>query len=259
MNPAHAQQSIDALRSDFLSAKIITKAVDVRDSQMIDAAVAETVDELGSVNILLCFAGVVHTKHAMETDVEDWKRILDINTTGSWLCAQSAGKYVVRMRWYRGSSLHIIDHALYIRQMIKQSSGGSIVFIASISAHRVNFPQPQVGYNVSKGALLQLKSSLAAEWARYGIRVNSISPGYMDTILNEGEGLARARKIWTERNPMGRMGQPGELTGPVVLLCSGAGKYINGADIVVDGEFRRLLLNSALALTDNLLGGGVLF
>lgn len=121
------------------------------------------------------------------------------------------------------------------RQMVQQGTGGSIIFIASISGHSVNFPQPQVSYNVSKGALLQLKSSLAAEWARYGIRINSISPGYMDTILNEGEGLEEARRLWYSRNPMGRMGDPSELTGVVVLLCSRAGRYINGADIVVDG------------------------
>jgi sorbose reductase len=76
---------------------------------------------------------------------------------------------------------------------------------------------------------------LAAEWARYGIRVNSISPGYMDTILNEGAGLENARNAWAARNPMGRMGLPQELTGPVVLLCSTAGSFMNGADLVVDG------------------------
>jgi len=76
---------------------------------------------------------------------------------------------------------------------------------------------------------------LAAEWARYGIRVNTISPGYMDTILNEGPGLEEARSVWANRNPMGRMGSPRELTGPVVLLCSAAGSYTNGADLVVDG------------------------
>ena len=76
---------------------------------------------------------------------------------------------------------------------------------------------------------------LSAEWARYGIRVNSISPGYMDTILNEGAGLERARKTWAANNPMGRMGMPQELTGPVVLLCSAAGSFMNGADLVVDG------------------------
>ena len=102
------------------------------------------------------------------------------------------------------------------------------MFTASISGHRVNFPQPQVAYNVSKSALLALKSSLAAEWARYGIRVNSISPGYMDTILNEGDGIAPSRKIWASRNPMGRMGVPTELTGAIVLLSSEAGSYMTG-------------------------------
>ncbi|KAF7980577.1 hypothetical protein HWV62_37753 [Athelia sp. TMB] len=208
-----AMETVEALRLEYPSAKIIVKAVDVRDAQAIDAAVLQTAQELGSVDMLLCFAGVVGCAQAAEVDGADWKRVIDINTTGSWLCAQSVGKH-----------------------MIQQDTGGSIVFTASISAHRVNFPQPQVAYNVSKGALLQLKNSLAAEWARYGIRVNSISPGYMDTILNEGDGLEPARKIWRDRNPMGRMGQPAELTGPIVLLCSAAGRYINGADIVVDGE-----------------------
>ena len=81
---------------------------------------------------------------------------------------------------------------------------------------------------MSKSALLTLKSCLAAEWARYGIRVNSLSPGYMDTILNEGEGIAEARKIWADRNPLGRMGTPNELTGTVVLLSSMQATYING-------------------------------
>ncbi len=119
--------------------------------------------------------------------------------------------------------------------MILSNRPGSILFTASISAHRVNYPQPQAAYNASKAALLSLKSSLAAEWACHGIRVNAISPGYMDTILNEGEGLQEARRIWAERNPMGRMGDPEELTGAVVLLCSLAGSYITGASVVVDG------------------------
>ncbi|KAJ5418743.1 oxidoreductase [Penicillium crustosum] len=80
-----------------------------------------------------------------------------------------------------------------------------------------------------------LKSCLAAEWACYGLRTNSISPEYMDTILNEGDGIATHRKLWAERNPSGRMGSPSELTGTVVLLASTAGAYINDPDIVVDG------------------------
>lgn len=111
-----------------------------------------------------------------------------------------------------------------------------LISSAAISAHHVNFPQPQVAYNVSKAAVVHLKDCLAAEWARYGIRVNTISPGYMDTILNEGPGLERARNAWASRNPMGRMGVPEELTGPLILLTSNAGSYINGADLLVDGE-----------------------
>lgn len=121
------------------------------------------------------------------------------------------------------------------RTQISLSLPCSILFVASISAHRTNYPQPQASYNASKAALLSLKSSLAAEWARYGIRVNSISPGYMDTVLNEGPGLERARGVWAQRNPTGRMGAPEELTGPVVLLCSSAGSYITGSDLVIDG------------------------
>lgn len=118
---------------------------------------------------------------------------------------------------------------------MSQGNGGSIILTSSISGHVVNFPQPQVHYNAGKAAILSMKSSLAAEWARYGVRVNSISPGYMDTILNEGEGLEVLRQEWAKRNPYGRMGQPEELTGAVILLASKAGSYITGADILVDG------------------------
>ena len=108
-------------------------------------------------------------------------------------------------------------------------------YLIAISAHRVNFPQPQVSYNASKAGVVHLAKSLAAELSVHGIRVNSISPGYMDTILNEGPGLEKARNIWNSRNPMGRIGKPHELHGPLILLFSQAGSYINGADLVVDG------------------------
>lgn len=139
--------------------------------------------------------------------------------------------------------------------MIASHRGGRIVFISSISAHRVNFPQPQAAYNVSKAAILNIRSSLAAEWTRHGIRVNSISPGYMDTVLNEGDQLEPWRRIWADRNPMRRMGSPQELTGPVVFLCSDlGGSYVNGADLVVDGMS---LVFWRSALTGK--GGGLVF
>lgn len=212
VNPAQSQEQIDALSRKFPAAKIRTRKVDVTDEVGVAAAVEATVTELGSVDILVSFVGVVGCVETLEMPISQWRRILDINTTGALICAQAVA-----------------------RQMVRQGTGGSIILTASISAHRVNFPQPQVAYNVSKAALLALKSSLAAEWARYGIRTNTISPGYMDTILNEGDGIAEHRQIWAERNPSGRMGHPSELTGVVVLLASKASTYINGTDIVVDG------------------------
>ena len=120
--------------------------------------------------------------------------------------------------------------------MIERATGGSIVFVASTLGHRVAFPQPLTSYNASKAAILHVSRALAAEWAVHGIRVNSISPGYMNTVLTQGPGLEQMRKIWNERNPMGRSGEVSELIGPVLLLCSPAGSYITGADIVIDGK-----------------------
>ncbi|KAJ3885619.1 hypothetical protein GG344DRAFT_91231 [Lentinula edodes] len=210
---ATSTPAIDDLKKDFPQAKIATYNVDVRDEELVNKTVDLVTEDFGAVDMLLCFAGVVGCEHAHELKADDWKRVMDVNVTGSWFCAQAVGK-----------------------KMIAQKSGGSILFTASISGHRVNFPQPQVAYNTSKAAVLQLTRSLAAEWSSFGIRVNSLSPGYMDTILNEGAGLAASRAIWADRNPMGRMGDVEELSGAVILLCSKqAGRYINGVDIVVDG------------------------
>jgi sorbose reductase len=129
----------------------------------------------------------------------------------------------------------MLTHTKFREMIAHNTSNNSITFISSLSAHRVNYPQPQASYNVSKAGIKHLARCLAAEWAVHGIRVNSVSPGYMDTILNEGEGLDKARKLWNARNPMGRMGQPMELQGPLVMLCSQAGSFISGADLKVDG------------------------
>ncbi|KAK1493261.1 short chain dehydrogenase [Colletotrichum tamarilloi] len=207
-----AETQIASLRTEFPATKILARSVDVTDEGAVKEAMEVAASKLDGIDYLVCFAGVVGCHHALEMSASQFRRILDINTTGAFICAQAAA-----------------------RIFVKQDRGGRIVFTASISAHRVNFPQPQAGYNTSKGALLQLKSSLAAEWARYGITVNSVSPGYMDTVLNEGEGLREAREVWAGRNPTGRMGLPEELGGVVVMLCSRAGSYFNGSDLVVDG------------------------
>ena len=126
VDPAQAQAKIDKLGTEFPAAKIKSKKVDITDDVALGVAVAETAQILGSVDILLCFAGVVGCTHAIDMTAAEWRRTLDINTTGSFICAQAAA-----------------------RQMIAQKTGGSIVFTASISGHRVNFPQPQGAYSCS--------------------------------------------------------------------------------------------------------------
>ncbi len=208
--------AIVALAKDFPTIRVFGVEVDVTSANSIAEGIATTVKTLASVDHMFCFAGIVSCFHAIDLAPEVWRKTLDINTTGAFLCAQAVA-----------------------RQMSSQTpptGGHSITLIGSISAHRVNFPQAQVAYNVSKAAIVSLKSSLAAEWAVYGIRVNSVSPGYMDTVLNAGEGTIKtARESWASRNPMGRMGAVGELDGVCVLLASRAGSYINGSDMVVDG------------------------
>jgi NAD(P)-dependent dehydrogenase (short-subunit alcohol dehydrogenase family) len=212
VNPDEGRAAADSLGAAFPRARVVFRRVDVTDAEAVAEAVAATEATLGPVSTLLCLAGITHAVHALDVSASDWRRMFEVNTTGAFLCAQAVA-----------------------RSMAARGSGGSIVLTASISAHAPNWPQPQVHYNASKAALLSVKASLAAEWARYGIRVNSISPGYVDTVLNEGQFLAEHRAQWAQRTPFGRMASPEELTGAVVLLASAAGSYITGADILVDG------------------------
>lgn len=212
LHPDAGQTIVKALQADFPEAKITFTKVDVTDAEAVAQAVAQAERDVGPMNTCLCFAGIAFCTHALEMTPDQWRKMFEVNTTGAFLVAQAVAKC-----------------------MVSRGSGGSIILMASISAHITNFPQPQVHYNAAKAAILSVKKSLAAEWARYGIRVNSISPGYMDTILNEGDGLEVLRQAWMQRNPYGRMGQPEELTGAVILLASKAGNYMTGADILVDG------------------------
>ena len=104
-----------------------------------------------------------------------------------------------------------------------------------MSGYVVNQPQPHSAYAVSKAGVHHLARSMAAEWVGHNIRVNSISPGIMNTRLSGGPSQAGLRRLWLEKSPMG-IGDPEDLTGAVILLCSEAGKFITGTDIKIDGE-----------------------
>ncbi|KAF2744151.1 2-deoxy-D-gluconate 3-dehydrogenase [Sporormia fimetaria CBS 119925] len=219
LEPERANTSLLTLHKDFPHVRITTCHVDLRSKPSIATALSDTIKVLGPLTHLINFAGIVSVVPSLSLNEETWRNTLDTNLTGSFLVSQALARHFVE-----NSSPE--DRA---------GGGGCIVLIASISAHATNFPQPQAAYNASKAGVVSLTKSLAAEWARYGIRVNCLSPGYMDTVLNEGEGLDNARRIWKERCPMGRMGHPWEITGPLVMLCGEGGRYVNGADLMVDG------------------------
>lgn len=208
-----AKDKMAELNRDFPDVKVHVVAVDITDQEVAEKAFAQANEVMGGIDILCCFAGIVGCVHSIDASAQEWRKVLDVNLTGSFICAQAAAKY-----------------------MIASKKGGSILFTASISAHHVNYPQPQAAYNVSKIGVTHLTRNLAAEWAVHGIRVNCISPGYLDTILNAGDNLKDVREVWASRNPMGRMGDVDEITPSVVLLSSKrAGRYITGTDLVVDG------------------------
>ncbi|KAI5807430.1 hypothetical protein DFH27DRAFT_319439 [Peziza echinospora] len=186
--------------------------VDVRDAQAVSAAVAQITTDLGPVDVLICAAGIADSNIPAETyDAEMFRRLIDINLTGTFLCAQAVGK-----------------------SMIERKSGGSIIFIASMSGHIVNYPQPQSCYNASKAGVIQLGKSLAAEWSQHNIRVNSISPGYMDTALNRVPALEAQKTIWCSRTPMNRLGNVDELNNLAVFLASDGSTFMTGSDVVID-------------------------
>jgi sorbose reductase len=119
--------------------------------------------------------------------------------------------------------------------MIPRKSG-SIINIGSISARTVNVPQKQAIYNTSKAGVVMLTQTMAVEWAPYGIRVNSISPGYMKTemVLSSMSCLFPE---WESLTPLGRLGNPEELRGALIFLASDASSYVIGHDLVVDGGY----------------------
>ncbi|RPB29552.1 NAD(P)-binding protein [Terfezia boudieri ATCC MYA-4762] len=210
----HGDAAVAELHKKYNVAAAFYK-VDVRDAQAVSDVISSIASDLGGIDILICSAGIADSNIPAETyDVEKFRRLIDINLTGTFLCAQATG-----------------------RVMIEQKTGGSIVFIASMSGHIVNWPQQQSCYNASKAGVIQLGKSLAAEWAPHNIRVNSISPGYMDTALNRVPALEAQKKLWCSRTPMNRLGNVDELNNIAVFLASDASTFMTGSDLVIDGGY----------------------
>lgn len=162
--------------------KVIAVKADVTSPEEVDKMIKTIVTELGGLDVAFNNAGMVINTPATETSFEQWQKVINLNLNGIFLTSQAAGKYM-------------IEHG-----------GGSIINTASMSAHIVNRPQPQASYNASKAGVIQLSKSLAIEWAKKGVRVNTISPGYMATDLTlSSEALKPLIKIWNDWAPMERM------------------------------------------------------
>ena len=191
------------------------RAVDVTDYEQTQATFEEVEKEFGAVDILVASAGIVIGEAAEDSTAETWRKVMDVNVNGVFFSAQAAG-----------------------RAMMARKSG-SIVLIASMSGMIVNTPQKQASYNTSKGGVIMLAKSLAAEWAPYGVRVNSISPGYMRTAITDQvlKGKPGLLESWERLIPLGRMGEPRELRGAVVFLASDAASYVTGHSLVIDGGY----------------------
>jgi len=184
----------------------VTKVADVEN--MVKVAK----DRFGKIDILINNAGITINVPAEEMSKEEWDRVIEVNLTGVFLCAQAVG-----------------------REMIKQKKG-NIINISSMSALIANRPQPQISYNASKAGVIMITRSLASEWRKYNVRVNAIAPGYMRTPLVD-EVFPKYGKGWSSLTPMGRIGDPYEIKGPALFLASRASSFVTGSVLVMDGGY----------------------
>jgi 2-deoxy-D-gluconate 3-dehydrogenase len=173
--------------------------------------VGECADELGRMDILVNNAGIIRRSPALEFGEEDWEDVVKINLNSLWYLSQAAA-----------------------RRFIEQGGGGKIVNLASVLSFSGGLVVPS--YAATKGAVANLTRALANEWASLGINVNAIAPSYFSTSMTSAlrSDAERAGALLV-RIPAGRWGEPEDLKGAVVYLCSDAASYVHGATIPVDG------------------------
>jgi len=188
--------------------------VNVRDQHALNEIVGAIADEKGHIDGLIAAAGIQQETPALEYSAADADKMLGVNVTGVFMTAQAVA-----------------------RQMIDRNQNGSLVLIASMSGTVANRGLICPAYNASKAAVIQLARNLAAEWGEHGIRVNTISPGYIVTAMTAGlfDAFPERRTAWPDANMLKRLSYPEEYRGAAVFLLSDASSFMTGADLRIDG------------------------
>ena len=194
--------------------------LDVTDNDSIKSAVAHAETEMGSIDILVNNSGVSTTQRIQDVGEDDYDFIFNTNVRGAFFVAQEVGKRMLaRSRGAAPGSF----------------TGGRIINIASMAGLKV---LPQIGvYCMSKAAVVQMTKAMALEWGRFGINVNAICPGYIDTEINHHHWQTEQGQKLIQMLPRKRVGQPQDLDGLVLMLASDQSHFINGAVIAADDGF----------------------
>ena len=206
-----AEETVKMIEED--GGKAYDLKADVTDEAQVDHALQTILDRSGSIDILFNNAGICMHQSTLEATIEELRQVVGVNLTGEFIMARAVG-----------------------RIMIERGIKGSIINMASMSGTIVNIPQWQCSYNASKAAVIHMTKSLAVEWADYGIRVNSLSPGYIATPMAV-DVPKELKDAWIPLMPLHRMGTPEELIPAILYLASDASGYTTGSDIIVDGAY----------------------
>ncbi|HZZ22406.1 MAG TPA: SDR family oxidoreductase [Roseiarcus sp.] len=188
--------------------------LDVTDSAAVTKAADTIVAEHGKVDILINSAGINRLNSALETSDDEWRAVMDLNVNGMFWGCRAFGRHMVA------------------------SGKGAIVNLGSMSGLIINRPQTAPSYMASKGAVHMLTKALAVEWAKSGVRVNALAPGYISTDMTlKMRERPELFNVWLEMTPMGRLGETSEVAAAVLYLALPASGYVTGAILSIDGGY----------------------